>query len=119
MDARLVLSKILVARPFTAIQFIAMLNQKIPKIQESLPPGQPLPVILSDPMALFYDSALPEADARRIFRDFLKTVAGLTAPVLALFAPRVPPNTRKGFAKQLLRYVMSVEYVKEPEGSHG
>lgn len=102
LDDRKVLSRVQLARPFTAIQLTSMLAKQIPLIQ----PG--CPVIVSDPMALFYDHEMPEDEVDRIFRNFLDVVKGLNCPVLALAVERKVPEARKNLSKLLLKEVKAL-----------
>lgn len=107
LDERKVLSRIQVARPFTAIQLTAMLANKIPLIVP------PCPVIVSDPMALFYDHEMPEDEVARIFRNFMEVVRGLPCPVLALAVRREVPAGRKHLSRQLLQEVKSLAHFRD------
>ncbi len=102
LDERRVLSHVQVARPFTAIQMNGMLSRQLPQIPRACP------VILSDPMALFYDLEMPENDVARVFRDFIRVVRGLSLPVLALAVARKAPEQRSRLSPQLLREARTV-----------
>ena len=104
LDERKILSHIQVARPFTAIQLTSMLAKKIPLLPLSCP------IIVSDPMALFYDHEMPEDEVNRIFRNFIDVVRGLPCPVLALAVQREVPASRKHLSKQLLIEVNDVAH---------
>ncbi len=95
LDERKVLSHIQLARPFTAIQLTAMLAKKLPSISSTSP------VIISDPMALFYDGEMPEEEVNRIFNQFMGVVKKLACPVLGLAVERKAPETRKHLSCQL------------------
>jgi hypothetical protein len=106
LDERRVLARVQVARPFTAIQMTAMLAKKIPR----LPPA--CPVILADPMALFYDPEMPEEEVARLFRDFLGVVKTLASPLLTLAVQRDVPETRKTLSKRLLQEAKTVAHFR-------
>lgn len=107
LDERQVLARVQVARPFTAIQLTAMLSRKVPLLPASSP------VIVSDPMKLFYDEEMPEDEVARVFRDFIDAVKGLGSPVLALGIERDAPEGRRGLSRRLLQEVKSLSWMKE------
>jgi hypothetical protein len=90
-----VLHRIELARPFTAFQLEKMASKLL-----SLPHKRP--VVLSDPLALFYDDELPLEDARRLFTSFLDHIARLDRPALVLALRRQPPPERADFSRRLL-----------------
>lgn len=94
-DPNQVLRRIELARPFTAFQLEKMVSKLL-----TLPHRRP--VVLSDPLALFYDDELPLADARRLFAFFLDRITRLDRPALVLALQRRPPPERAGFSRQLL-----------------
>lgn len=106
LDPRAVLRQIRVARPFTAIQLTAMLEKKV----SSLPPRSP--VIVADPMALFYDPQMPEKDTARVWRNFMDAVKGLSSPILTLAVQRDPPPARADFSRQLMKEAKDVARVR-------
>ncbi len=102
LDERRVLANVHVARPFTAIQLNRMLAKQLPRVPSSCP------VIVSDPMALFYDHEMPERDVSRIFREFIRVIRRLAVPVLGLAVTRTVPEARRELSKRLLREVGTV-----------
>ena len=97
MDPRNVLSRVQLARPFSAFQMETLITKKLPAATR--PPFRP--VILSDPLSLFYDEELPEKDARRTFSGFLDGLKNLSVPVLGLVVERESPRRR--FLDELLK----------------
>jgi hypothetical protein len=106
LDERRVLARLQVARPFTAIQLVGMLTRQLPRI----PSG--CPVILADPMALFYDHEMPERDVSRIFREFREAVRALTQPLLALAITRPVPEARRHLSTQLVTEARRVAWLR-------
>jgi hypothetical protein len=102
LDERRVLVHVRVARPFTAIQMTRMLARQVPLIAPETP------IILSDPMALFYDHEMPEDEVSRIFREFLIVVRELTVPVLTLAVMREAPPRRRDLSRRLLHEARAV-----------
>ncbi len=94
LDPKGVLSRVQLARPFSAFQIEALVTKKLPALAPSRP------VILSDPLSLFYDEELPEKDARRTFAGFLDGLKALAVPVLGLVVERESP--RRKFLDELL-----------------
>jgi hypothetical protein len=99
LDERRVLANIRLARPFTAVQLTSMLSRKLPGIPSTSP------VVLSDPMALFYDHEMPEPEVGRFFQRFIDVVRELKTPVLTLAIYREAPAARKTLSRALLREV--------------
>jgi hypothetical protein len=95
-DVRAVLSRVDLARPFTAFQLEKLAASVLP----SLPHRRP--VVLSDPLPLFYDPDLPLDDAQRLFASFLARIGELERPALVLALQRRPPPERAGFSRRLL-----------------
>ena len=102
LDERTVLSHVQIARPFTAIQLTAMLANKLPMISPMCP------VIIADPMALFYDHEMQEEELNRILRNFIEVVDKLHRPVLALTVYRQVPPGRGGLSRRLLKHVQTI-----------
>lgn len=111
LNERRVLQNLQLARPFTAIQMNHMLAEQLPRIPEECP------VVLADPMALFYDPELPAGDVRRIFNHFLQTVRQLQRPVLTLGVTRPVPPELRGLTPQLLKHVRSLAAIRLDETS--
>jgi hypothetical protein len=95
VDPRAVLSRVDLARPFTAFQ----LEKLVASVLPSMPDRRP--VVLSDPLALFYDPDLPLDDAERLFSSFLGRIAKLERPALVLGLRREAPKERRGFSHRL------------------
>ncbi len=104
-DPKLVLSRVKLARPFTAFQLEAMVCGKLPAAvaagagadqglrSASAPAARPPLVVLSDPLALFSDSELspPPREARPVFNRVLAGLTRLQTSLLALAIPRRMP----------------------------
>jgi hypothetical protein len=108
LDARAVLGRVQVARPFNAFQLTALVTDKLPRLA-------PAPVVLADPLAPFYDDELPLEDARRAFERFRLGLAGIPGPVVALLVGREAPIGRREFAPRLVARAASVLRLDDPE----
>jgi hypothetical protein len=101
MDPRGVLGRVEVARPFNAFQLAAIVTGKLPRLPRS-------PVILAEPLALFYDDEFPLEDARRVFERFRLGLADVPGPVVALLVDREAPTGRREFASRLTAVAANV-----------
>ena len=61
------------------------------------------PVVVSDPMGLFYDEDVPAADAKRVFDGFLRGMKSLAAVWLVLSVDRQAPEDRAAWGPELAR----------------
>jgi len=102
LDVRRVLSAVQLARPFTAFQLERLVASELIHV----PAHQP--VILSDPLSLFYDSDLHQDDAYKLFGSFLGNLKKMSTMVLLLAVERQPPENRKIFSQSLLRQAMAI-----------
>jgi hypothetical protein len=105
-----ILSRIQLARPFSAFQMENIISTKLRRLSESIP------VILADPLALFYDAELEEEDAHRAFRSFLKNLKDLPMTILALAVKRTPPASREIFSKQMAREAKAMAHLDVTHG---
>lgn len=86
-DPRAVLSRVKLARPFTAFQLEAMVRDKLHALAG-------MPVVVAEPLALFTrPDAPPPADARRCFARVLAALGALPS-VLVLEVEREAPGWR-------------------------
>lgn len=92
---RTILQRVRLSRPFTALQLNTLMAQRLP----NLPPLST--VVLSDPLALFYDPQLPDRQVESSFRRFLALARHPPVSVLGLIFDRRPPPGREHLAGQL------------------
>ena len=97
LDPREMLARIALARPFNLFQLETMVRRKVPGLWR----GEP--VVVSDPMPLFYDEDVPAAEARRVLRSVAEGMRALPAAWLILAAERRPPPERAGWLEELGR----------------
>jgi hypothetical protein len=107
-DPRAVLDRVELIRPFTAFQL-----EKI----AARPPRGGTPLVLSDPMSLFYDEDLPQDDALRLFDRFLGHVSGFRTPAVVLAVRRTPAPARASFASRLRSRAGAVAVLSHGEGA--
>ena len=96
-DSRAALAHVDLARPFNLYQLETMVKVKVPDRWQ----GEP--IVISDPMPLFYDEDVPAAAARRVLTRVLEGMMALPAVWLVLAVDRKPPEGREGWAEQLSR----------------
>jgi len=96
-DSRAALARVDLARPFNLYQLETMVKVKVPERWR----GEP--IVISDPMPLFYDEDVPAAAARRVLTRVLEGMMALPAVWLVLTVDRKPPEGREGWAEQLSR----------------
>ncbi|MFI5350912.1 MAG: hypothetical protein ACHQ2Z_15300 [Elusimicrobiota bacterium] len=96
-DARAALARVDLARPFNLYQLETMVKTKVPERWR----GEP--VVIADPMPLFYEEDVPASAARRVFTRVLEGMAALPATWLVLLVDREPPAGREGWEEQLTR----------------
>jgi hypothetical protein len=92
-----ILSRIDLARPFNLFQLETMVRQKVPRRWR----GEP--ILISDPMPLFYDEDVPVAEARRVMRGVIDGINALPAVWLILTVDREAPPERADFLDELCR----------------
>jgi hypothetical protein len=61
------------------------------------------PVVIADPMPLFYEEDVPAAAARRVFQRVLEGMALLPAPWIVLTQDREAPEGRRGWEEEFSR----------------
>ncbi len=96
-DARAALARVELARPFNLYQLETMVKVKVPERWR----GEP--IVIADPMPLFYDEDVPAAAARRVFTRVLEGMMALDAAWLVLTVDREPPAGREGWEERLSR----------------
>lgn len=94
-DARAALARIELARPFNLYQLETMV--KVPERWR----GEP--VILADPLPLFYDQDVPAAAARRVWERVQEGMDALPAPWVVLLPERKAPDDRLGWDADFIR----------------
>ena len=92
-----ILARVDLARPFNLFQLETMIRQKVPRRWR----GEP--IVISDPMPLFYDEDVPVLEARRVLRSVLDGMDALPAVWLILSVDRKPPPSRAGWVDELAR----------------
>jgi hypothetical protein len=96
-DARAALANVELARPFNLYQLETMVKVKVPDRWQ----GEP--IVIADPMPLFYDEDVPATAARRVLTRVLEGMMSLNAVWLVLTVDRKPPEGREGWEEQLSR----------------
>lgn len=96
-NARAALAQVNLARPFNLYQLETMVKVKVPESWR----GEP--IVISDPMPLFYDEDVPAAAARRVLTRVLEGMMALPAVWMVLTVDRDPPAGREGWEDQLIR----------------
>jgi hypothetical protein len=94
-DPRRVLARVELARPFNLFQLETMVCRKVPARWR----GEP--VVISDPMPLFYDEDVPAFQARRVLRAVDAGMRALPAAWLVLATGRAAPPERAGWLEEL------------------
>jgi|CXWL01.1.fsa_nt_gi hypothetical protein len=97
-DARAALANVLLARPFNLYQLETMVKVKVPGHWR----GEP--VVIADPMPLFYDADVPAAAARRVLTRVLEGMVLLPAAWIVLTVDRPAPEGRSGWEEELSRH---------------
>jgi hypothetical protein len=96
-SSRAALARVELARPFNLYQLETMVKVKVPERWR----GEP--IVIADPMPLFYDEDVPIAAARRVFTRVLEGMMSLNAVWLVLAVDREPPEGREGWSEKLSR----------------
>ena len=94
-NARAALAQVDLARPFNLYQLETMVKVKVPDRWH----GEP--IVIADPMPLFYDEDVPAAAARRVLTRVLEGMMSLPAVWLVLTTDREAPAGREGWEEQL------------------
>jgi hypothetical protein len=110
-DPRTVLDHVELARPFTAFQLEKIIASRLTDFSP-----RPLPMVLSDPMALFYDTDLPQEDAVRLFDIVLGHLRALRVPTLVMAVLRSPMPGRESFSRALRKQAKAVAVLSHTEG---
>lgn len=95
-DARAALARVELARPFNLYQLETMVRVKVPERWR----GEP--VVIADPMPLFYDEDVPAHAARRVLQRVLEGMAALPAVWLVLTVERPAPAGRERWEGDLI-----------------
>lgn len=90
-NARSALSRVDLARPFNLYQLETMVKMKVPERWR----GEP--IVIADPMPLFYDEDVPAAAARKVLGRVLEGILALPAVWLVLLRDREAPAGREGW----------------------
>jgi hypothetical protein len=94
-DARAALSHVDLARPFNLYQLETMVKVKVPERWR----GEP--IVVSDPMPLFYDEDVPASAASRVLTRVLEAMMSLPAVWLVLTTDRAAPAGRESWERRL------------------
>lgn len=98
VDARTALARVQLARAFNLYQLETMVRTKVPARWR----GEP--VVIADPMPLFYDEDVPAAAARRVLTKMLEGMAMLPAAWVVLTTDRAGPAGREGWEDEFSRH---------------
>jgi len=101
-DARVALARVELARPFNLYQLETMVKVKVPERWR----GEP--VVIADPMPLFYAEDVPAAAARRVLARVLEGMMSLPAAWVVLTTDRPAPQGREGWEDELSRHARGV-----------
>ncbi len=96
-DARAALARVELARPFNLYQLETMVRVKVPERWR----GEP--IVIADPMPLFYDEDVPAHAARRVLTRVLEGMMALPAVWLVLTVEHSVPAGREEWEKDLIR----------------
>ncbi|MEK7390236.1 MAG: hypothetical protein AAB036_11120 [Elusimicrobiota bacterium] len=96
-DPKAVLSRVAIARPFNAFQLETMISKTAPSCWR----GEP--VVVADPMRLFYGEDVPVERARRVLRAVVDGMDALPCVWLILSVDRDAPAGRAGWLSELSR----------------
>jgi hypothetical protein len=92
------LRRIRLARAFNLYQLETMVRAKVPAAWR----GEP--VVIADPMPLFYDDDVPAPAARRVLEKTLEAMAALPAAWLVLTCDRRAPQGREGWEEAFTQH---------------
>jgi hypothetical protein len=94
-NARTALSRVDLARPFNLYQLETMVKVKVPERWR----GEP--IVIADPMPLFYDEDVPVSAARKVLGRVLEGMTALPAVWLVLLRDHEAPAGREGWDEML------------------
>ena len=94
-NARAALSQVQLARPFNLYQLETMVKVKVPERWK----GEP--IVIADPMPLFYDEDVPVSAARKVLGRVLDGMLALPAVWLVLLRDHEAPAGREGWDEVL------------------
>jgi len=97
LDPRRILSRVSLARPFNLFQLETMVLKKLPALWR----GEP--IVVSDPMPLFYDEDVPAAEARRVLERVRAGMEALPAAWLLLAVEHPAPAGRERWLEDWTR----------------
>lgn len=107
-DAKEILSRIQLARPFNLFQLETMVRRKLPEKWR----GEP--IVLSDPFPLFFDEDVEEEEARKVLSSVLRGMKALPAVWIVLGVERTAPKGREKWLTELLRQANVVANLAGP-----
>jgi hypothetical protein len=107
-DPQLILSRVQLARPFNLFQLETMVRGKLPEKWR----GEP--VVLSDPLPLFYEEDVAEAEARKVLSAVVRGMKALPAVWILLVPDRPAPKGREKWLGELLRQANIVAHLAGP-----
>lgn len=96
-DARAALSRVSLARPFNLYQLETMVKTKVPERWR----GEP--VVVADPMPLFYDDDVPASAARRVLQRTLEGMLAFPAAWVLVIPDRAAPEGRGGWDEEFAK----------------
>jgi len=96
-DPKLVLSRVLVARPFNLFQLETMVCEKLLALNAGSP------IVLSDPLALLYDDEVSLEEASLVFERVRAGMRALPALWLTLAVTRRAPKGREAWLDILIK----------------
>ena len=96
-DAKAALARVDLARPFNLYQLETMVKVKVPERWR----GEP--IVIADPMPLFYDTDVPATAARRVLARILEGMMNLPAVWLVLAVEREAPEGREKWEGEMIR----------------
>lgn len=111
-NPREILARVDLARPFNLFQLETMVRQKAPKRWR----GEP--IVISDPMPLFYDEDVPAREAYRVLRGVIGGMRALPAVWVVLASERAAPPERSGWLEELTRGALG-RAILQAEGEVG
>lgn len=96
-NPREILSRVDLARPFNLFQLETMVCHKVPERWG----GEP--IVVSDPMSLFYDEDVPAKEAWGVLCRVIEGMRALPAVWIILATERKPPEGRTEWLEELAR----------------
>ena len=110
LDARRALANVRLARPFNLFQLETIVSEKLPALWR----GEP--VVLSEPLPLFYDEDVPAARARAVLARTISAMLKLPAVWLVLLAERRAPRGRGEWLEHLKRPAAALSELRSAGG---